>query len=102
MEKYRFYREEDGRWYVDLPEWTGDKEELEMVSGADLLLEALGHGEAWVSVELSTDYVADWPKLTHVGDGFYSNDAWHGPSTIWLCSVTEWVFGYYPLEIWYN
>ena len=39
--KFKFYKEEDNRWFVDLPEWEGDKEDLEMVMGADILLEIL-------------------------------------------------------------
>jgi len=36
MRTFRFYKDTDG-WFVDLPEWTGEKWELEMVSGADTL-----------------------------------------------------------------
>lgn len=35
--KFRFV-EEDGRWYVDYPEYPGPKANLEMVLGADHLL----------------------------------------------------------------
>jgi hypothetical protein len=31
---YRFNKEE-GRWYIDLPNWTGGKAALQMVAGAD-------------------------------------------------------------------
>lgn len=99
---FSFYREEDGRWFVDLPEWDGDISELEMVCGADLLLEALGHGEPWVKVKISTEPFEDAKKLEYVGDGFYSNDAWHGPSSLWLCHVTQFVFGDYPKTLYYR
>lgn len=36
MDKYTFELV-DGRWYIVLPEWTGNKEDLEMVLGADIL-----------------------------------------------------------------
>ncbi len=39
MKRLRFYKEEDHRWYVDLHEWNGSKEELEMVMGADIMLD---------------------------------------------------------------
>ena len=45
MRNYKFYKEETGRWYVDLPEWEGEKAELEMVLGADTFLEILSQGE---------------------------------------------------------
>jgi hypothetical protein len=28
---FKFYKESTGRWYVDLPEWEGEKAEIEMV-----------------------------------------------------------------------
>jgi hypothetical protein len=46
MESFRFYKDPDGRWYVDLPEYQGSKQDLEMVSGADAFLEILAQGEA--------------------------------------------------------
>jgi hypothetical protein len=27
-----FVKEEDNRWYIDLPNWEGDKADLEMVT----------------------------------------------------------------------
>ena len=99
--KYKFYKE-DNRWYIHLPEWTGDKADLEMVAGADLLLDVLSFNSDWVNVEFSTEKFDDSKCLTYISDGYYSNDAWHGPSTIWLCYVTEFVFGNYPSKIYYK
>jgi hypothetical protein len=67
IRRFKFYKEEDNRWFVDLPEWEGEKDD---------------HNES--------------------SEGYYNNDAWHGPSTIWLCSVTEFVFGKYPEKIYYK
>ena len=39
---YRFNKE-DGKWYIDLPDWTGTKGELQMVGGADTLLDHLSN-----------------------------------------------------------
>ena len=36
-----FEKWEDGRWFVILPEYDGDQEDLEMVDGADLFLDYL-------------------------------------------------------------
>jgi len=101
-QNFLFYKE-DNRWYVDLPEWEGSKEDLEMVEGADLLLEILSNGNSDVTVKF-TDEPTPFPEfhtLTHIGDGYYNNNAWHGPSTIWLCHVTEFVIGKYPKFIYY-
>jgi len=51
---FKFYKTEVGRWYVDLPEWEGSVDELEMVAGADLFLELLSQGEETVFLTLST------------------------------------------------
>ena len=101
MMNYRFYKEQDNRWYIDLPEWEGSKEDLEMVSGADLLLFNLASDNDEVYVRFDTSPFDDCHTLTHEGDGYYDNDAWHGPSLIWLCYVTTFVFGNYPDRIFY-
>lgn len=36
-----FEKWEDGRWFVVMPEYDGDQEDLEMVDGADDLLDFL-------------------------------------------------------------
>ena len=36
-----FVKEETERWYIDLPEWEGAHANLQMVAGADLLLDHL-------------------------------------------------------------
>lgn len=102
---FNFYKEDDGKWYVDLPEWTGPKEDLEMVLGADVLLDILANGYHDVSVKFGDEPFEGAKILTYDHneeiDGFYNNDAWHGPSTIWLCHVTQFVFGKYPEKIYY-
>lgn len=102
---FKFNKEEDNRWFVDLPEWEGEKEELEMVLGADILLDIISQDGWWVDVMMSDEEFSGCKTLTHdkteLMAGYYNNDAWHGPSTVWLCSVTEFVFGYYPDKIYY-
>jgi len=98
---FRFYKEEDNRWYIDLPEWEGSKEDLEMVLGADVLLFNLANEQDEVYVEFGSKPFDNCHTLTHTDEGYYDNDAWHGPSTIWLCHVTKFVFGDYPDKIYY-
>ncbi len=52
---FRFYKEEDNRWYIDLPEWEGSKEDLEMVLGADVLLFNLANEQDEVYVEFGSE-----------------------------------------------
>ena len=37
----RFYKSQDEYWYVDMPEWEGSIDALEMVRGADDMLDDL-------------------------------------------------------------
>src|SRR5690349_13819650 len=62
----RFYRDDDGRWYVHLPEWEGDAAELEMVAGADVLLEKISRKRDQVTIKVSNDSKLGedgWEKL---------------------------------------
>jgi hypothetical protein len=72
-----------------------------MVEGADVLLNILSNDYYEVNVKFTDKPFEGAHKLTHLGNGYYENDAWHGPSTIWLCHVTEFVFGKYPKFIYY-
>ncbi|MBR5069268.1 MAG: hypothetical protein IKX25_07670 [Bacteroidales bacterium] len=48
--KLSFDREEEYRWYIDFPNWPWKKANLEMVSGADKLLDILSKGRDRVTV----------------------------------------------------
>jgi hypothetical protein len=63
MKRLKFYKESDNRWYVDLPEWEGSKAELEMVAGADSMLEYMAEGEAQVWIMLSEDEFENADRL---------------------------------------
>lgn len=123
---YKFYKEEDGRWYVDIPEWDGSKEDLEMVCGADIMLEIMAQGSDIVFLALSDEPfkpsplvrkldngevefdMMSQPKYSEIikikdtpeiGGANYTFTEWNGIEynlEIWLCGVTEWVFGYLP------
>jgi hypothetical protein len=103
---------EDKRWYVVLPEWEGDRGELEMVAGADVMLDILADGNSTVTLELSVE-----PKpccLTLFFDREDGGGGWYSLATnsdnvkfeniheIWLCHVTKFVFGELPSRIFVN
>jgi len=88
------------RWYIDLPEWQGPRANLEMVAGADTMLEVFAQDKERVNVtftnyetlEISPDLL-----LTHVGGGTYTvtilNENYSdAPERLWLCGVTLFVF----------
>lgn len=107
MKKLKFYKESDNRWYVDLPEWTGSKEELEMVCGADTMLEYMSQGKSFVWLLLSEQDFENSDKLEFLRNAdengaFYKIDNYRGVEInleMWLCDVTKFVFGYFPENI---
>lgn len=125
--KYKFVREENNNWYIDLPEWPGDREDLQMVAGADTMLDILAQGEDEVNVEIITDlsetYNYHYPAKVRLkremicadeywqldsqgcpSSGAFYSSRFHPPLSdmnIWLCNVTKFVFnGQFPEKIW--
>ena len=113
LQTYKFYKEETGRWYIDLPEWAGNKADLEMVSGADTMLDHVGKGIDKVELALSDKsfegatvlkLIHDYSKETG-GGGIYLLENYQGKllnQELWLCEVTEWVFGNLPPLIFFK
>lgn len=100
---FDFERWEDGRWFVILPEWDGDQEDLEMVEGADKMLDSLTTDGMYSSLDISMEDPEDEDYFTldieaHDEDGAFYNvigcDKFEG--TIWLCNVMHFVFGDHP------
>jgi hypothetical protein len=121
----KFYKE-DGMWYIDLPEFLkaglGTQANLLMVAGADTFLDLLSNNIHQVSLVFSTiDFPYSLCKLNklHLGmDKEYLDKIGLAPvgygayydvvemnkepfqHKLWLCPVTEYVFGgNYPEDI---
>lgn len=90
------------RWFVDIP-WDGDVSDLQMVAGADLLLDSLCDSNTRVSIEVSTDLVKDYIHLNRVSEdelgATYVVNAPNFSGEIWLCPVTLAVFPNYPKDL---
>ena len=109
MKKLRFYKEKTGRWYVDLPDWKGLKEELEMVAGADSMLEHMAEGNSDVMLLISetpfdnSDVLSFNNLATEIESGaFYRMEKYKGEEInleMWLCDVTLFVFGKFPEKL---
>ena len=100
----RFYRD-DGLWYVDLPEWEGDRDELLMVAGADTMLEVLGGGKSEVSAITGDEPFKD-AFILHLieyheedNSGTYWVEVNDIGMPVWLCHVTSFVFGKIPNNV---
>lgn len=104
MQTFKFEKDSDSRWYVVLPEWTGDRSELEMVCGADTLLDIISQGEDTAYISLSeTDFEESEFTLTYFKDesegGWYKMKSELLEFELWLCHVTKFVFGYLPKKL---
>lgn len=105
-----FVKEKNGNWYIDLPEWQGSHGNLQMVAGADELLDGLLTEGNRVSVqvvkakdeidEYETD--ANYVKCHRqeecpVYGATYSVAGMEDVvERMWICPVTLFVLGEYP------
>ena len=105
----RFYKDLDNCWYIDLPEYIesgfGDKSNLEMVAGADTLLDILSNNGDNVTVHFSSEPFDDYQYLLETDSE--EPDGWYEVKNLnlklWLCPVTLYVFnGIYPPNIYIN
>ena len=101
--KLGFIKDPDGRWYADLKNWPMDRSHLEMVAGADNLLDELANGESYLTLKIAQH---DKPvkvgkgeallSLTRKEDnglsGTYRVSAGFNTREVWLCPVINFVF----------
>jgi hypothetical protein len=103
MKNYTFNKEQ-GSWYIDLPNWIGTKGELQMIAGADTLLDHLSNNGTTVNVALSTDKLfanSGFQTLKRIVKTPPNGCMYHlGFTPVWLCNVTKFVFdGIFPRQI---
>jgi hypothetical protein len=114
-----------GIWYADLPEFLeaglGSRANLMMVDGADTFLDLLAEGDTRITLKISSKPFQGWQtKMQKIKVGhnstllqllghapvdygaYYKVTQMKGEAydhQLWLCPVTEYVFGNYPQEI---
>jgi hypothetical protein len=119
---------EEGIWYADLPEFLemglGSKGNLMMVDGADTFLDLLSNNGNQISLNLSSKkFNGHSGRLKKIKRGLNKElleEIGHAPvdygayyqaveynhqpfqHQLWLCPVTEYVFGEYPKEIFFS
>ena len=124
IKTFTFNKEETGRWYIDLPDYLldgGVKADLEMVMGADKMLDIYAQDSDNVTFSISDEPFSDnkWgDTLTLVCLGMSPDDCEGLPEEdfgavyqvssilgieynfqIWLCPITKYVFDTYPKNI---
>ena len=112
MNTYNFYKEHTKRWYIDLPDYTGSKADLEMVSGADTMLDLIADGKKKTSLTISEEPFEgssqlDLIKLCPIeqGGGDYILKVYNGEEInhkMWICEVAHYVFGKIPQVIYFK
>ena len=108
---HQFYKT-GSEWYIDLPEFLeqgGSVGDLQMVDGADTMLDLMVGDAGLVTLHISTHPFAgaDVVELIekcdpYIGGGNYIMRAYEGNKVnrqMWLCQVTAFVFGDIPEKI---
>lgn len=105
----QFDHEDDGCWYIHLPEWIGSHHNLMMVAGADELCAILSNDDKTIKVEVISRYKKDeyynnsnYIRLERIdssldgGATYHVNNLEGFDRDIWLCQVTLFVLGGFP------
>ncbi|TBO44836.1 DUF6717 family protein [Pedobacter kyonggii] len=109
----RFYKNAKHEWYADIPEWGGDIADLQMVEGADELLNwiAIAGDECKLLMADAPIKNAEILDLVYAreenlgGGGDYLLEKFRGEfknHKLWLCHVTEFVFKQLPERIYFR
>ena len=109
----QFSRDQTG-WYADIPMWPGPRGACAMVAGADTLLDLLAGEDDCIRLALSFDRAElshdagvgqlDLLRPDAYGDGgdYVCTMPRHASFELWLCGVTEFVFGTMPSRIYFE
>lgn len=97
------------RWYAILHEWKGSRDDLEMVCGADTMLDIMSEGNDYVYCTMDTEHFENSdvlelvrPGEESIGGSYYILKHYRGIEInleIWLCNTTLFVFGEFPNKI---
>jgi hypothetical protein len=111
MGKYTFVKEPSG-WYIDLPEFIeqgGSRGDLQMVEGADTMLDIISEGQQRVDLIVDSEPFEESDVLElkekcdpYIGGGYYLMREFEHKQinlTMWLCGVIQFVFNDIPHHI---
>ena len=98
------------KWYLELPEYDGSRDDLRMVAGADTWLDMLSSNGTQVSMRISLNEqlpnrIERFFEMPVIGGAYYKARQLNGKRMnhlMWLCPVTKFVFGDYPTTIYYE
>lgn len=101
---------EKKKWFVVLPEWTGRKSALQMVGGADTLLDYMAEGKREVNLYIEEEEFEGAECLSLINKCFWNGanyriDTYKNNELklkVWLCDVTKFILGYFPEKIYFG
>lgn len=90
------------KWFIDIP-WIGDVNDLQMVDGADSLLDILSEGNKEFNCTVSTSLLMNKRWLAHlekisedeIGADYQAYSDYIS-TPVWLCNVTKHLFEIFP------
>lgn len=112
-----FYKTDKGEWYIDLPEWEGDNSALQMVLGADDMLDCMAGEHNEVRIKFADSPFEGSVKMTKLEEGVDGDESFGGATyevkqhevlgipffqKLWLCDVVKFIFGEMPNVIYFN
>lgn len=87
------------KWFADIVNYPGNVMDLEMVCGADELLEEISQGKRQVTLNVMPDhfgkedkYIYRLHEIDNEGATYFNSEG----RSIWLCNVTIFAFGDFP------
>ena len=103
-----FEKWENGKWYIQYQEYDGDQEDLEMVDGADELLDYLTEDGIYVTVNVSLEDSGNNAILLklvahdEIGGTYQVENLDGFNKDVWLCNVVHYLFGEHPEVIYFE
>ena len=109
---FQFYRNDNGIWYISLPDWPGDADDLQMIEGADKWLALMGGDQETLTVTIasSTFNGAEFLTLIRLGEenlggggNYFLKTYQDSPAElkVWLCKVVKFIFNEYPQRLYF-
>lgn len=99
------------KWFVDLEDWKGSIDDLEMVNGANTFLEMLSNKvnndklvmKVWTAKPDEPCSKLQMINSDKDGATYQVENCKFYNSTVWLCNVTKYVFGgFHPGTIYFK
>ena len=102
-----FEKWEDGKWYIQYPEYDGDQEDLEMIGNAAELLDEMTTDGLYVTLDVSLEeiqYYSELKLISHdeIGATYEVLHFRNYTKDVWLCNVVHNLYGEHPDVIYFR